>query len=133
MIPFKTLQNVAQNLYRDSESGFYFGMKIIAGAKKRKSFGTNDRAEANRKLAKWLLSLEATDQGAATLKFEALIDRFMTTRKSAGRTKGNYASIANKLKNTFQRGRAIAVRAIKTSDLMSWLNAEADRGDWSGS
>jgi len=124
-------ERVAPNLRRDPVTRTYYGFKKIGGRRYRHSLGTTDRITANGRLAAWLRDLEAADPTAHDLKFEALLQNFLSSR--AGKKKGTRdteLSIAAVLRQTFIPGMGIPVRKIKTSDLLKWLNSEAGLREW---
>lgn len=122
---------VADNLFRDPQSGRYYGVKKVAGKRKLHSFDTSDRTTANGKLANWLRDLDAADASAVDLKFEALLENFLATRRGKSKaTQVTECGIAATLRKGFVRGMAVPVRSIRPSDLIKWLVAENEARGW---
>jgi integrase len=128
------VDRVAENLYRDPSSGNYYGIKKVNRRRKIRSFKVSDRATANGKLKSWLMDLAAGDHSVATetLKFEALLQSFLAIRSGkAPKTVGTENGLGNVLRKGFERGMGVAVRQIRTSDLLKWLNDETKTRKWS--
>ena len=133
------IKRVAENLYRDPKSEKYFGVKKIAGRRKVHSLDTPDRPTANRELKAWLAALDASDTQSSDRKLEAHLATFLAGQK--GKAPGIYAnveSIAKRFRATFAPGMSVAIRKIRTSDLLKWITTESagdgeERAEWSAS
>jgi integrase len=83
------------------------------------------------KLGAWLKKLEAADPTAVDLTLEVLLENFLAARAGKSlKTQANEKWFAKILRKTFLPGTGVAVRKIKTSDLLKWLNHEAAAGNW---
>src|ERR1051325_9523706 len=121
----------AANLRRDPRTGIYYGFKKLGRRRFRNSLRTTDRITANAKLKEWLHDCEAADPAARDLKFEALLERFLNSRAAkAEHTRANDKSFAQTLRVTFHLGMKVSVRKIRTSDLLAWLNTQAQKREW---
>ena len=127
---------VAENLYRDPRARNYYGIKKIAGRRRLKALkmgkaNVTDRVTANGKLKDWLRDLDVGDASSRDLKLKALVENFIATRKGKAKsTQAGDRAFASVLKKGFIPGMGVAVREIRTSDLLKWLVREAKAREW---
>lgn len=115
-------------LYRHKLNGTYYGIKKFAGKRKEHSLQTTDRKIAERKLAKWVKSLDKIDSEAEKTTLNQLLEKLVALRKGkSDSTNETDASIIKRFKAEWKHGLDIRVSQIKPSHLDEWLAKQEGR------
>lgn len=114
-----SFEKAGECLYRNPSSGRYYALVKIRGKQIKRGLGTDNLAEARRKLRDFKADLERMDPAGGRITLAALCDRYLdTVGHQAPKTIRRKQDIAARIKAYW--GETPAAK-IRKSDVMRWL------------
>lgn len=125
-----TLVSVAPNLYRNPDSGIYYGRSLIGGRRQLHCLETADRKTADRKLAEWLDTARRLRPEVSRSTLDELLLRFQATRIHCDdSTKLAEQGYATSFRLFFDCNRRVS--AVRGSELKAFINGLAKQRNYS--
>lgn len=124
----RLFDKVGECLYRYRPSGGYYARLKIGGKEIRRSLETTDRAVAKTNLAELKQELGQVDLRAGKITLGELCDRYLVTiQHQKPKTIEAKRNVIDRMKKRWPGGAAQQLRAIKPSEVQSFLSTEGAR------